>query len=111
MAAGQLHAFIRHLRSMMRAEHGGGLLDAELLERFTTLRDEAAFEVLLWSARLAPSATSHGFPLHWPQGHSKPNSRRRQRRPWSGSPGGVLTGDDLWIPWTAMATMLEPVCW
>ena len=22
MAAGQLHAFIRHLRSMMRAEHG-----------------------------------------------------------------------------------------
>src|SRR5438445_3670381 len=44
MAAGQLHAFIRHLR----AEHGGGLLDAELLERFATLRDEAAFEVLLW---------------------------------------------------------------
>src|SRR5437016_14200241 len=48
MAAGQLHAFIRHLRSMMRAEHGGGLLNAEHLERFTTLRDEAAFEVLLW---------------------------------------------------------------
>src|SRR5438445_10495611 len=48
MAAGQLHAFIRHLRSLMRAEHGGGLTDAELLDRFTTLRDEAAFEVLLW---------------------------------------------------------------
>src|SRR5207247_363293 len=24
----------------------------------------------------------------------KPGSRRRQRRPWSGSPGGLLMGDD-----------------
>jgi RNA polymerase sigma factor (sigma-70 family) len=48
MAATQLHAFIRHLRSVLRAEGDGGLRDADLVERYTTLRDEAAFEVLLW---------------------------------------------------------------
>ena len=31
MAATQLHAFIRHLRSVLRAESDGGLPDAELL--------------------------------------------------------------------------------
>ncbi|MCC6418196.1 MAG: sigma-70 family RNA polymerase sigma factor [Gemmataceae bacterium] len=29
-------------------DHSGGLSDAELLERFVTARDEAAFEVLVW---------------------------------------------------------------
>ena len=48
MAAGQLHTFIRHLRSLMHAEGSAGLTDAELLERFVTLHDQAGFEVLLW---------------------------------------------------------------
>src|SRR5215471_16616244 len=48
MAAGPLHPIIRQLRNMVRAEGGSGLTDAELLESFVTLRDEAAFEVLLW---------------------------------------------------------------
>lgn len=38
----------RHLRRLVGAEGDGGLSDAQLLERFVTKRDEAAFEVLLW---------------------------------------------------------------
>jgi RNA polymerase sigma factor (sigma-70 family) len=48
MAATKLHAFIRYLHSLLRAEGDDGMPDAELLERYTTQRDEAAFEVLLW---------------------------------------------------------------
>ena len=45
MAATQLHAFIQHLRRLLRGGGDGGLPDAELLERYTTLRDEAAREL------------------------------------------------------------------
>jgi RNA polymerase sigma factor (sigma-70 family) len=47
MAGGQLRTFLRHLHCLSEA-HGGGLSDAQLLERFVANRDEAAFEVLLW---------------------------------------------------------------
>jgi len=43
-----LSFFIRRLRGSMGATHSGGLSDAQLLDRWVALRDEAAFEVLLW---------------------------------------------------------------
>src|SRR5437763_66137 len=47
MANPQLHLFVRHLRSTLGPE-SGGLTDGQLLERFVSSRDEAAFEVLMW---------------------------------------------------------------
>jgi cobalt-zinc-cadmium efflux system membrane fusion protein len=47
MAGEQLRTFLRRLRCAFAAE-AGGLSDAQLLERFVTRRDEAAFEVLVW---------------------------------------------------------------
>jgi RNA polymerase sigma factor (sigma-70 family) len=47
MALKPLALFIQRLRGLADAQTGG-LTDAELLERFATRRDEAAFEVLLW---------------------------------------------------------------
>jgi hypothetical protein len=38
---------IRHLRSVALRQAGGGLEDAQLLERFLAERDEAAFEALV----------------------------------------------------------------
>src|SRR5260370_41363166 len=38
----------RLLGRMLHAHEAGGLSDAQLLERFVTRRDEAAFEVLVW---------------------------------------------------------------
>jgi RNA polymerase sigma factor (sigma-70 family) len=43
-----LSLFIRRLRGSIGATQSGGLSDMQLLERWLTLRDEAAFEVLLW---------------------------------------------------------------
>ena len=48
MAARQLYAIIRQMRTMVRPDESSGLPDAELLARFVALRDEAAFELLLW---------------------------------------------------------------
>src|SRR5215467_8331987 len=47
MGPSSLASFIGRLRRLVEPR-GGGLDDAELLERFATKRDEAAFEVLLW---------------------------------------------------------------
>jgi len=47
MASEQISIFLRRLRHAMAPE-GGGLSDAQLLERFVTQRDEAAFETLVW---------------------------------------------------------------
>src|SRR5262249_42570703 len=38
----------RYLRRLLGPASGGGLTDAQLVERFVAERDEAAFEVLLW---------------------------------------------------------------
>jgi len=46
MANRPLHLFVQRLRHSLRET--GGLSDAQLLERFLTSRDEAAFEVLVW---------------------------------------------------------------
>jgi RNA polymerase sigma factor (sigma-70 family) len=48
MAARQLYAIIRQMRNMVRPDESTSLPDAELLARFVALRDEAAFELLLW---------------------------------------------------------------
>src|SRR5262249_53261711 len=48
MANGHLRTVIHHLRRIVSPPAGGGLLDAQLLERFVSSRDEAAFEVLVW---------------------------------------------------------------
>jgi RNA polymerase sigma factor (sigma-70 family) len=45
MAHDPLHLLVRGLR---RLNDGGGLSDAQLLERFLAGRDEAAFELLVW---------------------------------------------------------------
>jgi RNA polymerase sigma factor (sigma-70 family) len=37
-----------YLRRVVNRRHEGGLSDADLLQRFATRRDEAAFEVLVW---------------------------------------------------------------
>ncbi|HEV3082421.1 MAG TPA: sigma-70 family RNA polymerase sigma factor, partial [Gemmataceae bacterium] len=47
MAIHQLHAVIRHLRRLT-GQQSGGSSDAQLLERWITRRDDAAFEVLVW---------------------------------------------------------------
>src|SRR5262249_4973150 len=48
MAREQLHTLLRHLHRLTVREEVGGLSDAQLLERFASRRDEAAFEVLVW---------------------------------------------------------------
>jgi len=48
MAFGQLNSFIGRLRRLVAAPERCGLGDAHLLERWVQLRDEAAFEVLIW---------------------------------------------------------------
>jgi RNA polymerase sigma factor (sigma-70 family) len=48
MATGELDTLLRHLRRTISAHEGMALPDAQLLERFLTLRDEAAFELLIW---------------------------------------------------------------
>src|SRR5262252_3363070 len=48
MAEERLHDLLRRLRRLSGAADDGGLADAELLERFVSRRDEAAFEVLVW---------------------------------------------------------------
>src|SRR5262245_43864095 len=46
MAGDPLRTFLRRLRRF--GPELGGVSDAQLLERFVTVRDEAAFEVLVW---------------------------------------------------------------
>src|SRR5438105_523783 len=53
MANGQLQTVIRFLRRIVGPQESGGLTDAQLLERFVTGHDQAAFEVLVW--RHAPT--------------------------------------------------------
>jgi RNA polymerase sigma factor (sigma-70 family) len=48
MARGRLRAVLGQLRRFVGAQGAGGLPDAQLLERFLTDRDEAAFDALLW---------------------------------------------------------------
>jgi RNA polymerase sigma factor (sigma-70 family) len=48
MSTSPLSSFIRRLRGSIAAAQPGGLSDAQLLDRWLALRDEAAFEVLLW---------------------------------------------------------------
>jgi RNA polymerase sigma factor (sigma-70 family) len=43
-----LVSILRHLRRVVVRHGDGGLDDAQLLERFASQRDEAAFEVLVW---------------------------------------------------------------
>src|SRR5579884_3450282 len=48
MATRQLSTFLRQLSRRAGRPADGTLSDAQLLERFVTARDEAAFEVLVW---------------------------------------------------------------
>jgi RNA polymerase sigma factor (sigma-70 family) len=48
MASTALRSVIRHLHRLVGAGPAGGLADADLLQRFLSQRDEAAFEVLVW---------------------------------------------------------------
>ena len=48
MPAAQLRGVIRHLGLAVAARGSDGVPDAELLNRFLTHRDEAAFELLVW---------------------------------------------------------------
>ncbi|MCI0457901.1 MAG: sigma-70 family RNA polymerase sigma factor [Gemmataceae bacterium] len=48
MAGEQLSPVLRHVRRLAGAGEVGALSDAQLLERFTSQGDEAAFEVLVW---------------------------------------------------------------
>src|SRR3954466_15168358 len=41
-------AILRRLRPLLRPAPAGGVTDADLLERFRSGRDEAAFELLVW---------------------------------------------------------------
>ncbi|HKB42631.1 MAG TPA: sigma factor, partial [Gemmataceae bacterium] len=47
MAGAPLQGLVQRLRQAL-SPHDGGLTDAEMLSRFVTARDEAAFEVLVW---------------------------------------------------------------
>ena len=48
MPGRQLQALLRRLQRHVHPPAQGGLADDQLLERWLALRDEAAFEVLLW---------------------------------------------------------------
>ena len=48
MANEQLRTFLQRLRRVIHPEAGSDVSDAQLLERFVSRRDEAAFEVLVW---------------------------------------------------------------
>src|SRR5262245_42697302 len=48
MNNGRLGTFLRQLRRVTAPKAAGGLSDAELLERWLTQHDQAAFEVLVW---------------------------------------------------------------
>src|SRR5438876_12250178 len=48
MTSTGLHNVIRHLHRLVGGGPAGGLADADLLQRFVTHRNEAAFEVLIW---------------------------------------------------------------
>jgi RNA polymerase sigma factor (sigma-70 family) len=48
MAVGQLRTVIHQLRRLAYQEGAGALTDAELLERFVSHHDQAAFELLAW---------------------------------------------------------------
>src|SRR6266852_2005742 len=48
MTSTALRSVIRHLYRLVGAGPVGGLADADLLQRFLSQRDEAAFEVLVW---------------------------------------------------------------
>src|SRR6266404_4789782 len=47
MAAGQLQVVLRHVRKLAGTAGSGDVTDGQLLERFVTQRDEAAFELLV----------------------------------------------------------------
>jgi RNA polymerase sigma factor (sigma-70 family) len=47
MASGQLHTVLQHLRRLIGTPEAGGVPDADLLSRFVSDRDEAAFELLV----------------------------------------------------------------
>jgi RNA polymerase sigma factor (sigma-70 family) len=48
MAAGRIEPIIQHLRRVVLREDKGGMTDGQLLERFITHRDAAAFDALVW---------------------------------------------------------------
>jgi RNA polymerase sigma factor (sigma-70 family) len=48
MAETRHHPILNYLRQVLGAEASGGVADAELVRRFVSSRDEAAFELLLW---------------------------------------------------------------
>jgi RNA polymerase sigma factor (sigma-70 family) len=47
MAAGQLDTFLRHLRCVLQRPDGTGIPDADLLKRYVSQGDKAAFEALV----------------------------------------------------------------
>jgi hypothetical protein len=48
MTSTALRSVIRHLHRLVGGGPSGSLADADLLQRFLSQRDEAAFEVLIW---------------------------------------------------------------
>lgn len=48
MVGQQLHEIFGQARHLYRAPHATGVTDAQLIDRFVTRRDEAAFELLVW---------------------------------------------------------------
>ncbi len=48
MTARSLHSFLQHLRRSLHPARDAMPSDAQLLERWSALRDQAAFELLLW---------------------------------------------------------------
>jgi hypothetical protein len=48
VASDNLSVVLQHLRGLVGSHGCDGVPDAELLERFLRLRDEAAFELLVW---------------------------------------------------------------
>ncbi len=48
MSQGQFSAIVRHLRQVAGTQRVAEISDADLLTRFSTTHDEAAFELLLW---------------------------------------------------------------
>src|SRR5437870_4567960 len=48
MVCRQLQTILQQTRQLLRPPSAAGVLDAQLIDRFLTRRDEAAFELLVW---------------------------------------------------------------
>jgi DNA-directed RNA polymerase specialized sigma24 family protein len=66
MAHGQANLILEHFRKLLAAKDAAGASDRELLHRFTTRRDEAAFAALVQRHGPMVLGVCQRILQHWP---------------------------------------------